>query len=256
MPAVTFCSVRGAPGVSATWLMTAAALSAAGRETVACEADPSGNDLAVMFDLGTSPGLVTLAAAARRGLAEPALVEAHGRRVADELLIVPGPIGAEESSSALGAVAASLGQLAASDSRLWLFDVGRLTATSPALPLVRSAALTLIVCRPTPCEALALPPRVSALSKAGCRELGVVCVGKDCYRPSEIAEYAGIPLVAELPEDRDAPGAISAAMSGRGRRTLLWRAAVELASAIGWQTARSDPPADATADLARDQGTR
>jgi hypothetical protein len=236
--------------------MTAAALSAAGRETVACEADPSGNDVGVMFDLGTSPGLVTLAAAARRGLAEPALVEAHGRQVADELLIVPGPIGAEESSSALGAVAASLGQVAASDSRLWVFDVGRLTANSPALPLARCAALTLIVCRPTPCEALALPPRVGALSKAGCRDLALVCVGKGSYGPSEIAEHGGIPLVGELPEERDAQGAISAAVSGRGRRTLLWRAAVELASAIGWSLARSDPLAGATVGLVSEERTR
>jgi len=245
MTAITFGSVRGAPGVSTTWLLAALAAAAAGRDVVAAEADPSGNDAAVaLAGVGENPGLTTLAASGRRGLPDAGVVGDHARPLGDGALLLPAPVSGEETAASLAAAALPLGDLAARDPRLWLFDVGRLWAGSPALPLAQRSALTVLVCRPQPTEALALPARVAALRRAGCEHLALVCVGRGPYTAPEVAEFAGVALVGELPFERDTTGVVQGALSGRSRRSLLWRAAVELAAALGWMVAQhpGDPP--------------
>jgi hypothetical protein len=227
--AVSFASVRNRPGASTVWLLTAVALRAAGRDVVAVEADPDGNDLATTYDLGQSPGLVSLAAAARRGASSAGVVDEHARHLPDGLAVVPGPVGAEDATAAVSSIAARIGGLAGADGRLWCCDLGRLGAGSPALPI---AVASVLVCRPTRTEALALPSRVATLSSAGCR-LGLVVVGKGPYRAGEVAAHAGVELVGTMPWARDAEDLVAAAVADRrGRRSLLWRAAVEIAGVV------------------------
>ena len=76
------------------------------------EADADGNDLATTYDLGQSPGLVSLAAAARRGSASAGAVDEHARRLTDGLAVIPGPVAAEEPAAAVGSIAGRLGGLA------------------------------------------------------------------------------------------------------------------------------------------------
>lgn len=219
--------------MSTVWLLTGVAAAAAGREVVLAEADPSGNDTAVtLADVGENPGLVTLAAAGRRGLPDPAVVADHARAIGDGALLIPGPLSGEETAASLSAVAAPLAGLAAADPRLWFFDVGRLWTGSPALPFAQAAVLVVLVCRPGPTDALALPARVTALRRAGCAQLVLVCIGKGPYAAAEVAEFAGIPLIGDLPAERDADAVVRGALSGRSRRSMLWRASVELASTL------------------------
>jgi hypothetical protein len=230
--AVSFASVRNRPGVSTVWLLTSVALRAAGREVVAVEADPDGNDLATTYDLGQSPGLVSLAAAARRGASSVGVVDEHARHLPDGLAVVPGPVAAEDATAAVTSIASRIAGLVAADRRLWCCDLGRLGAGSPALPIAVGSAYTVLVCRPTRTEALALPSRVATLSSAGCR-LGLVVVGKGPYRPAEVAAHAGVELVGSMPWARDAEDLVAAAVADRrGRRSLLWRAAVEIAGVV------------------------
>lgn len=232
MSAVSFASVRNRPGVSTVWLLTAVALQAAGREVVALEADPDGNDLGTTFDLGQSPGLVSLAAASRRGSVSAGVVNEHARHLPDGLAVVPGPVAAEEAAAAVASIGGRIGDLAGTDGRVWCCDVGRLSAASPALPIAAASALTVLVCRPTRTEALALPSRVTMLSSAGCR-LGLVVVGSGPYRASEVAAHCGLELLGTMPWARDAEDLVAAAVAGRrGRRSLLWRGAVEIAAVI------------------------
>jgi hypothetical protein len=225
-------------------LLLAVAAAAAGREVVAAEADPSGNDTGVTLEgVGENPGLISLAATGRRGLPDAAVVVDHARPIGDGGLLLPAPVSGEETTASLLAVAGPLADLAARDSRLWFFDVGRLWVGSPALPLVQRSALTVLVCRPQPTDALALPARVTALRRAGCEDVVLACVGKGPYTAAEVAAFAGVTLVGELPVERDAPAVVRGALAGRSRRSLLWRAAVELAAALGWMvTQRSGEP--------------
>lgn len=232
MSTVCFASVRNRPGTSTVWLLTAIALRAGGRQVLAVEADPDGNDLATTYELGQNPGLVSLAAAARRGSLPAGSADEHARHLPDGLAVIPGPVPGEEAAAAVGSIAGRLASLAAVDGRVWCVDTGRLTAISPALPAATGSAITVLVCRPNRTEALALPARVATLTAAGCR-LGLVTVGAAPYRPGEIAEHAGIDLLGTFPTVRDADDMVAAAITGRrGRRSLLWRAAVDLAAAI------------------------
>ena len=259
MSTICFASVRNRPGTSTVWLLTAIALRAGGREVLAVESDPDGNDLATTYELGQNPGLVSLAAAARRGSLPARSADEHARHLPDGLLVIPGPVSGEEAAAAVGSISGRLASLAATDGRVWCVDAGRLTLTSPALPAASAAAITVLVCRPERTEALALPARVAALTAAGCR-LGLVTVGAAPYRPHEIAEHAGIDLLGTFPTVRDPDDMVAAAVAGRrGRRSLLWRSAVDLAAAItdrvvdlgGDPNADDNPTGAATGDRAQ-----
>jgi hypothetical protein len=212
-------------------------MAASGRPVVAVEADPDGNDLAATFDLGQTPGLVSLAAATRRESTTVVNVDDHARRLPQDLSVVPGPVAGEEAGAAVATLAPRVAALAERDGRLWACDVGRLGLSSPALPIAASSTVTVLVCGPTRTEALALPSRVASLRGAGCR-LGLAVVGAGPYRPSEVADHGRIDLLGVFPTVRDADGLTAAAIAGRrGRRSLLWQAAVEASTAIATQLA-------------------
>ena len=233
MSTISFASVRNRPGTSTVWLLCALALAAGGRPVVAVEADSDGNDLAATFDLGQTPGLVSLAAACRREGGAGARVDDHARLLPDGLRIVPGPVAAEDASAAVASLASRLGSLADRDGRLWICDLGRLTLASPAVPIATSSAVTALVCHPTRTEALALPSRVAALRTAGCKP-GLIVVGGGPYKPDEVAAHGQVDLLGVFPAARDADSLTGAAVAGRrGRRSLLWQAAVEVTAALG-----------------------
>lgn len=242
MSAICFSSVRGQPGCSTSWLLCAVALAASGREVVACEANPDGNDVAVTLDLGDSPGLVSLAAAlhARRAAVDLAEVaSAHGRVVGERLVVVPGPVPGEEAAGAVAEASGVLADVVEGDERVWLFDTGRLSGRSPALALARRSLACVLVCRPTPTEALALPARVEALVAVGCRPVLLV-VGKGVWPASEVAAHGGVELVGVFPSVPDPAGAVHAVMAGRrGRVSLLWRAAVDAAATLSDRVSRA-----------------
>jgi hypothetical protein len=236
---VCFASVRNRPGTSTVWLLCALAFAASGRPVVAVEADPDGNDLATTFDLGQTPGLVSLAAASRREGGAAVNIDDHARRLPDGLAIVPGPVAGEDASAAVATLAPRVAALAEGDGRLWSCDVGRLGLSSPALPIAASSAVVVLVCGPSRTEALALPSRVATLRGAGCQP-ALVVVGASPYRPAEVAEHGQIDLLGVLPAVRDADGLTAAAVAGRrGRRSLLWQSAVEAASSIAGRLASS-----------------
>src|SRR6266702_8439110 len=109
---VAVASLKGSPGVTTFALALAARWptgpgdggSSAGARCVVVEADPSGGDIATRFDLAGSPGLVSLAAAARRG-DDPGLVWRHAQALPGGLPVVAAPPGADQARAALAALA-------------------------------------------------------------------------------------------------------------------------------------------------------
>src|SRR5262249_35676958 len=94
---VAVCSLKGSPGV--TTLATALGARWPGRENpIVVEVDPAGGDLMARFRLPDTPGLVSLAAAARgRGQADQDLVTQHTQLLPGGLRVVLGPVGAEQA---------------------------------------------------------------------------------------------------------------------------------------------------------------
>ena len=101
-------SIKGSPGVTTTALALAACWPASWRR-VLVEADPAGGDLAARYGLPLTPGLVSLAAAARRST-DPELVWEHAQELPGGLPVVAGPTRADQAHAALAAVCGADGR--------------------------------------------------------------------------------------------------------------------------------------------------
>ena len=86
MTLVAFASTKASPGVT-TLCQALAHTWPDPRRVVVVEADPSGGDLAARLELAPEPGLVSLAAAGRRGLSA-AVVWDHVQHVGNRAGLV------------------------------------------------------------------------------------------------------------------------------------------------------------------------
>lgn len=100
---VAVVSVKGSPGVTTFSLALAARWPVPAR-TLVVEADPSGGDIALRFSLASTPGLVSLAAAARHS-SDSALVWQHAQSLPGGLPVVSAPPDADGARAALSALA-------------------------------------------------------------------------------------------------------------------------------------------------------
>jgi MinD-like ATPase involved in chromosome partitioning or flagellar assembly len=236
---VAVAAAKAAPGVTTSALAMAAAWPA-GRQVLLVEADPGGGDLAARFGLAAEPGLVSLAAAARRQI-DSALVGDHAQKLPGGLGVLVGPPGPEQAAAALGMLApAALAGLDGLDAVDIIADLGRLDPRSAALGLARAASLLLVVVRPRLDELQHLSHRVAAL-RGECRVLGVVLVGTGHYPAEEIATALGVEVLAWLPADPRGASLLggTGASVGALRRTPLLRAARSMAEAVAGRLADS-----------------
>ncbi|HZT66991.1 MAG TPA: hypothetical protein VFA11_14480 [Acidimicrobiales bacterium] len=190
---------------------------------VLIEADPAGGTLAAAGGLAAEPGLVSLAAAARRQ-PDPALVFDHAQELPDATPVVAAPAPAEQARSALGMLEPLLGRLGELDG-LVLVDCGRLDHARPGSPIFETADLAVLACRPQLADLNALAAFLQPDERSGRRPV-VVLVGPGPYPPGEISDTLGLEVAGCLPWDPDAAGglATSAPSSRRLTRTALVRA--------------------------------
>lgn len=250
MSLVAVAATKAAPGVT-TSALAMAAVWPTDRQVLLVEADPGGGDLAARFGLAAQPGLVSLAAAARRQV-DSALVGEHAQRLPGGLGVLVGPPGAEQAAAALGMLAPPvLAGLDGLDGVDVVADLGRLDPGSPALGLARVASLLLVVVRPRLDELQHLAHRVAAL-RHECRALGVVLVGDGPYPAEEIAGALGVEVLAWLPADPRGASLLGGAGASAGalRRTPLLRAAHGLAEAVGSRLPDSAAEVSALANAA------
>jgi hypothetical protein len=229
-----FGSAKGSPGVTTTVAALASAWPA-DRGVLVVEADPGGGDLAARVELAADPGLVTLAAQGRRSLDVAALdthtQELPGLRPARALLGVPS---ADQAHAALRAVRGRfpevLGEVADADV---LVDCGRLDPASPALELVATADVAVIVTRPRLDHVQHVAARVMTLA-ADPPPL-VLPVGDRPYGPGEIAAATGVGVLGVLADDGRATGVLNGTVTGGAwllPRSRLIRSARTLADAL------------------------
>jgi len=252
---LALCSAGASPGVSTLAVLLAAASSHA---AVVVEADPDGGCLGARFDLVDDPGLVTLAAAARRG-ADGDLLRAHGQPMSATVDVVLAPPSAQAARSVLASSADLLADVcrSATDADV-IVDCGRLSPTSPAWPLATAAELIVLVTRPRLDETRRLPSRVGELRESGV-EVGVVVVGDRPYSPVEVADAAGAELLGVLVDDPRT----AAVVNGTGgtdralRRSPLWKSTIGLAHSLDARAAdRSVVSEEVRPELATVEGQR
>jgi hypothetical protein len=230
MPVVAFAKAK-------SWGLSTAVLAVAawwppGRTMLVAELDPAGGDLAARYGLGAEPGLLSLAAAARRDLSE-ATVWQHVQPLPGGTPCLLGPASADQAHAAVHAVGGRLASsMDASDVDV-LADCGRLGAGTPVGPVVDNASLVVLVARPSAEEIAHLASRVESLRPTG-RRLGVVLVGERPYSSAEVANAVDTEILGVLADDP----AGAALVSGRSsqpwgfRRSQLMRSARDVAGAV------------------------
>jgi hypothetical protein len=233
MGLICFGSVRSSPGVTATVLAVGASWPTTPAPVVV-EADPDGGVLAARYSLGRSgesPGLTSLATAARRGLAAGELWR-HTQELPGGMGVVVGPDGADSVIAALRSAGEEVGTwLAAQPDVVAVADCGRLRPGSPALELVRCASRLVVVVRPRVEELQALVQRVAALAQLA--PLGLVLVGERPYGPAEVGEHLGVEVLGVVADDPRGAQALEGGASVRVlRRSPLARSALALAGRL------------------------
>lgn len=235
-------SVRGAPGATTLALAVAATWPGEGSAVVA-ELDPNGGVLAARLGLGFEPGLMTLAAAARR---EVTPLARHLQPLSSTVGAVVAPPAAQQVRTALSVAGARLWHLLDAHDAPVMVDCGRLDHTGPVTAGLRAASATLLVTSRRLDDVALLRDRVAALRAADIRPRLVV-VDDGPYPADEIAEVTGADVYAVVPRDPRGAGALAGHLSRRARRAPLLRSAAAIAArlAVDCGTGDAPPPADA-----------
>lgn len=227
---VALCSVKGSPGVT-TFALAMAACSPSGVQPIVVECDPAGGDIFVRFRLEPVPGLVSLAAAARRGV-EPGVLAQHTQRLPGGLPVVVGPAGAEQARAALGEITQHQGAVLRAavdqDGMVVLADCGRVDPDSPALPIVRAADVLMLLVHARDDELAHVATRLDTAGRWTPRPC-LMLVG-DGYSTSEVARVLGVGIMGRIPHDPKGAAILSGTShAGRGlARTALGRTATSI----------------------------
>ncbi|MDF2258383.1 hypothetical protein [Streptantibioticus ferralitis] len=189
------------------------------------------------FRLETSPGLVSMAAAARRST-EPGLVWQHTQRLPGGLPVVIGPAGAVQACAALGEItgrqASVLRRAADRAGTVVIADCGRIDTDSLAMAVLRVADVMVLLSRARDDALSHVATRLSAAARWSPRPCFVL-VG-DGYPTTEVSQTLGIPVIGRLPYDPRGAAVLGGETSRRSApaRSLLGRAMVDLAAAIAY----------------------
>jgi MinD-like ATPase involved in chromosome partitioning or flagellar assembly len=228
-------SVKGSPGVTTAALGLAARWPASWRR-VLVEADPAGGDLAARYGLLLTPGLVSLAAAARRST-DPDLVWDHAQELPGGLPLVAGPTRSDQAHAALAAVcgadghAGVLGGFTGREDVVAIVDCGRLDPDSPIPQVIEAADQLLLVARPRADELAHLAARAEQIA-AGAAHTRLLLMGSG-YPAAEVAREVGLAVLASVPNDPRTAAALAGHAASRPRaRSPLARVAARIAAEL------------------------
>jgi hypothetical protein len=254
-------SVKGSPGATTTALGLASVWP---ESVLLVEADPSGGDVGLWRGVGSDPGLVSLAGAARRRRPGDVDVLDHAHELGPGLWLVPGPAGPDQAQAAVRLLADRTGLLPSvastfDGSGTVIVDLGRLDPASPARGLLPGLDVLLLTGRATVAELTHLAAAAPDLADAAGGALTGVVLTQGCrYRTREIEEALGVPLLAVLPADPATAtmlaggGSAGTGIRRRGRGSPLLSTLGELAPRL-LQSAqpreRATEPAAATGPL-------
>jgi len=233
MTAIAVGSVRS--GGATTLAMTLAGVL---DDAVLVEADADGGVLALRYGLSREPGLVSLAASRQ----PPDVILDHAQRLPGGMAVVVGPESPERASQLLRSASQRIaGLLAGASSIDLVFDLGRLSPSSPGTVLAAGAQVALVVARPRAEELVAAAERVAALGEGA----GLVLIGSGPYSATEVTNQLGCRVVGTIADD---PRGARALAEGGSARTLarsgLVRSVRTLAAGL---LHGSDPTAEASA---------
>lgn len=242
MPVIALGSLRSC-GVTTTALALATAWPK-DRSAMLVECDPAGGTLIATLGLAPEPGIVSLAAAARRPLPPHALLD-HAQPLTGNSSVVVAPPSADHTRGALSHLGDQLSALGELEHDV-LVDCGRLDPGSPALAVFAQAAIPLLVIRPAlpDLHTVATSFERAAGPFASVRTIGLVLIGASSYSDREIKEALSTEIMASLPHDPQSATRIGHAAASHSTlaRTPLVRSTCTLANALVDRLDHQDDP--------------
>lgn len=249
MALVALASAKGSPGVTTASLVLGALWP---RPVLLAECDPAGSDVAVRMTaagggpLNSDRGLVSLAAAGRKGLDDDVIL-AHSQRLDGGLDVLVG-VRTPEQIGGMGGLwqplGISLNQLRHVDV---LADCGRIGPASPQLPVIQAARLVVMVCTATGSSVAHLRERLSLLVHHVDAQVAVVVVSDPKRRDGlrqvwSVLDQMPLPIQHRWHLAYDPAGAAFFDGRGQGRldRTALIRTGAEITAQMAAVVARPD----------------
>ncbi|WP_414944890.1 MinD/ParA family ATP-binding protein [Amycolatopsis sp. cmx-11-32] len=212
------------------------------------EVDPSGGDLAMRFGLPAAPGLVSLAAAARR-TRDPAVVWDHTQALPGGARALVAPPGGTHARAALSTLATApdgpLLPVVARDPSVVVFaDCGRVDPGSPAEAIARRADVLVLVTGTQGDDLAHVAVRLGELARWTPRP-GLLLTG-DGYPTTDVERELGVPAIGRLPYDPVAAATVTGhrppPARRRGNSGGLARHAAALARTLAEPAAPAGPP--------------
>jgi MinD-like ATPase involved in chromosome partitioning or flagellar assembly len=230
MSFIAITSGKGSPGT--TTLALALAATARCDSPLLVEADASGGDIAARAGLGLDPGLLTLAAAGRRGVSSE-LVAGHSQRLLGDVRVLLAPTSPGQALSVLSPTGEALAHLLSTSSSDAIVDVGRWDSSRSSTSFVANARHTVLVFRPTVEGVERVRSLAASLERAGAHVVPTV-VGERPYTPLEVrAALASNDLLVVEHDPRAASALASGGVPDRWlRRSPLLRSAAAIATEL------------------------
>jgi MinD-like ATPase involved in chromosome partitioning or flagellar assembly len=200
---VAVLSVKGSPGVT-TFSVALAARWPSPARLLLVEADPSGGDIGTRFSLKPTPGLVSLAAAARSS-DDPTLPWHHAQALPGGLPVVIAPPDADRARAALSALsdgsigAGVLRAAATAPDSVVIVDCGRIDTGSAAIPIVHSADAMILLTRARADDLAHLARRLPAIGRLTAHP-AMLLVGEG-HSAAEVARELGVLPLGRVPDD-------------------------------------------------------
>ncbi|MCL9759304.1 hypothetical protein MXD95_008640 [Frankia sp. AiPa1] len=235
-------SLKGSPGATTVSLALADRWPVSGGNPLVVEADPAGGDIAARFALASGRGMVSLAAAGRRGDQPPQDLDEHVQELPGGLEVLCTPAGAEQARQVVTELASGVWTLlqaaARAQGRPLIVDCGRLDPLSPTGSLVRAADVLLLVMRPRDDELSQLAARMAVVQGWGLPAWHVLVVegpGRaESHRVREISRVLGSRVLGPVPYDTGAADVLAGRRRTRAGigRTRLGRTVAGIADAL------------------------
>jgi hypothetical protein len=255
MALIAVAADKGAPGVTTACLALALVWP---RPVLLAECDPAGGDLVYRLpaarggQLDPGRGLLSLAVAARRGLA-PGQVMEHAQRLRGGLDVLVGVVTAEQGAGLeplWGPVGAALARLPDCDV---IADCGRIGADGPHYDLLAYASSVVLVTQASLEEVVRLRERVAALTGALALRhrqgipVGVLVVADHRRFHAALTETGqalgngGARILGGLAYEPRTAEALGGEQGGNLGRSLLLRTARDLAGRLARPLAPAEP---------------
>lgn len=213
--------------------MALTSTASARKRALMVEADPAGGDVGARAGMSVDPGLLTLAAAGRRGVTEE-LVVGHTQRLASGASVLLGPPSPEQAATALVGLGPALVRTVSQRGGITFVDTGRWDPRSPATDFVQVADAIVVVFRPTLEGVEHARTRIASLGALQTRIVATT-VGERPYTPSEVAAALDDVELHVIPHDPRAAAAIASGVRidrWLGRCPLV-RSAAALSERLG-----------------------